>query len=92
MQQVAIIGSVLLKYAMCVHVQHLAICCGYFDRPTTISGILQVYSGSQGRAMIFCETKREADELALCPEIRQEMHVLHGDIPQEKRELVLQVR
>jgi superfamily II DNA/RNA helicase len=80
------------QFLVSVRVQHLAICCGYFDRPTTISGILQVYSGTQGRAMVFCETKREADELALSPEIRQEMHVLHGDIPQEKREMVLQVR
>jgi len=72
-------------------VQHLAICCGYFERASTIGAVLQVYSGSQGRAMIFCETKREADELALNQEIRQETHVIHGDIPQAKRDLVLSV-
>ena len=41
--------------------------------------------------MIFCETKREADELALNKEIRQETHVIHGDIPQAKRDMVLAV-
>jgi superfamily II DNA/RNA helicase len=41
--------------------------------------------------MIFCETKREADELALNPDIRQETHVIHGDIPQAKRDMVLSV-
>jgi superfamily II DNA/RNA helicase len=41
--------------------------------------------------MIFCETKREVDELALNPDLRQETHVIHGDIPQAKRDLVLSV-
>ena len=41
--------------------------------------------------MIFCETKREADELALNTDIKQEMHVIHGDIPQAKRDMVLNV-
>ena len=41
--------------------------------------------------MVFCETKREADELAISTAIRQETHVLHGDIPQDKREKVLKV-
>ena len=50
-----------------------------------------MYSGIHGRAMVFCETKRDADELAVSTEIKQETHVLHGDIPQEKREMVLKV-
>jgi superfamily II DNA/RNA helicase len=41
--------------------------------------------------MIFCQTKKDADELACSSDIKQESHVLHGDIPQDKRELVLQV-
>lgn len=42
--------------------------------------------------MIFCQTKKDADELACSTEVKQESHVLHGDIPQDKRELVLQVK
>ena len=41
--------------------------------------------------MIFCQTKKDADELACSSEVKQESHVLHGDVPQDKRELVLQV-
>ncbi len=41
--------------------------------------------------MIFCHTKKDADELACSSEIKQESHVMHGDVPQDKRELVLKV-
>ena len=82
----------IVDYVLCCIVfQHFAIRCGYHDRAATIGAVLQVYSGSNGRAMIFCETKRDADELALSKDIRQETHVIHGDIPQDKREMVLKV-
>jgi ATP-dependent RNA helicase DDX21 len=42
--------------------------------------------------MIFCHTKKDADELACSSEIKQESHVMHGDVPQDKRELVLKVK
>ena len=71
--------------------QHYAIRCGYYDRAATIGAVLQVYSGSTGRAMVFCERKRDADELALSSDIRQETHVIHGDISQDKRDMVLKV-
>jgi len=41
--------------------------------------------------MVFCETKRDVDELALSADIRLEVHAIHGDVPQEKREMVLKV-
>jgi ATP-dependent RNA helicase DDX21 len=71
--------------------QHLAIQCSYHDRASAIGSVLQVYSGKHGRAMIFCHTKKDADELACSSEIKQESHVMHGDVPQDKRELVLKV-
>jgi len=82
---------VLTNEVSCIVFQHFAIRCGYHDRAATIGAVLQVYSGSEGRAMVFCETKRDADELALSKDIRQETHVIHGDIPQDKREMVLKV-
>ncbi|XP_064617477.1 nucleolar RNA helicase 2-like isoform X2 [Liolophura sinensis] len=84
---VDLIGEQSIKTATTV--QHLAIKCGYFDRAATLGDVVQVYSGKHGRAMIFCQTKREADELATCADIKLECHVLHGDIPQDKRETVL---
>ena len=86
---VDLIGDSRLKTATTV--EHLAIQCSYQDRASTIGSVLQVYSGKHGRAMIFCQTKKDADELACSSDIKQESHVLHGDVPQDKRELVLQV-
>jgi ATP-dependent RNA helicase DDX21 len=70
-------------------VEHLAVSCSLRDRTVIIANMLQVYSGAHGRAIIFCETKRDADMLATSNAIRVETHVLHGDIPQDKREMVL---
>jgi ATP-dependent RNA helicase DDX21 len=77
---------------MLIQFQHYAIKCNYQDRGSTIGDIVQVYSGSHGRAMVFCQTKKDADELACSSAIKQDTHVLHGDIPQAKREIVLKVR
>ncbi|ESO84752.1 hypothetical protein LOTGIDRAFT_221850 [Lottia gigantea] len=68
---------------------HLAIKCNHSERASILGDIVSVYSGNHGRAMIFCQTKKEADELAISPCIKVEGHVLHGDIAQEKRESVL---
>lgn len=75
-----LIGDSKLKTATTV--EHYAIQCSYHDRASAIGAVLQVYSGKHGRAMIFCHTKKDADELACSTEIKQESHVLHGDIPQ----------
>lgn len=83
-----LIGSSRLKTATTV--EHLAIQCGYHDRASTIGAVLQVYSGKNGRSMIFCQTKKDADELVCSSDIKQESHVMHGDVPQDKREMVLQ--
>ncbi len=52
---------------------------------------LQVYSGAHGRTMIFCPTKKEANEMALSSCLKQDCQVLHGDIPQRQREITLKV-
>ena len=64
---------------------------GYHDRAATIGDVLKVYSGKHGRSIVFCDQKRDADELAQSSFIQTDNHVLHGDIPQSTRELVLQV-
>lgn len=47
--------------------------------------------GSAGRAIIFTETKNEANELALGDELgKNTCQVLHGDIAQKQREITLQ--
>ncbi|XP_043375272.1 nucleolar RNA helicase 2-like isoform X4 [Dermochelys coriacea] len=69
--------------------QHLAIECHWSQRAAVIGDVIQVYSGSHGRTIVFCETKKEANELALNASIKQDCQSLHGDIPQKQREITL---
>lgn len=39
-------------------IDHLAVRCHWQDRPTTLRDILTLYSGSNGRTIVFTETKR----------------------------------
>ncbi|KAI3377095.1 hypothetical protein L3Q82_000294 [Scortum barcoo] len=54
-----------------------------------LGDVIQVYSGSHGRTIVFCETKKEANELSMNASIKQSAQSLHGDIPQKQRELTL---
>ncbi|KAI0981196.1 hypothetical protein GJ496_005353 [Pomphorhynchus laevis] len=59
------------------------------DKASILARILQVYCGNHKQAIVFCGTKREADSLSTSSEIKLDCHVLHGDIPQDKREVVM---
>ena len=71
--------------------QHLAVKSHWSDLPGVLGKLVQYYSGDSGRAMIFCDTKKDVDTLSLSHEIRQSKQKLHGDVPQASRERVLQV-
>ncbi|KAJ6650297.1 hypothetical protein lerEdw1_013419 [Lerista edwardsae] len=86
-EQVDLIGKKTKKTAMTV--EHLAIECHWSQRAAVIGDVIQVYSGSHGRTIIFCETKKDATELALNASIKQDAQSLHGDIPQKQREVTL---
>ncbi|XP_030835960.1 nucleolar RNA helicase 2-like [Strongylocentrotus purpuratus] len=87
LKKVDLVGRDRMKTATTV--QHLAINCSYFDRPQVISDVIKVYGGLDGRCMVFCETKRDANELAMSSDVKQETQVMHGDIPQTQREVTL---
>ncbi|KAJ8264703.1 hypothetical protein GJAV_G00152780 [Gymnothorax javanicus] len=70
-------------------VEHLAIACHWSQRAAVIGDVIQVYSGSHGRTIVFCETKKEANELSMNASIKQDAQSLHGDIPQKQREMTL---
>ncbi|XP_030342400.2 nucleolar RNA helicase 2-like [Strigops habroptila] len=70
-------------------VEHLAIQCRSSQRAGVLGDIIQVYSGSHGRTIVFCETKNEANELAMNASLKQDAQSLHGDIPQKQREITL---
>ncbi|KAK7806775.1 hypothetical protein U0070_026118 [Myodes glareolus] len=86
-EQVDLIGKKTQKAA--ITVEHLAIKCHWSERAAVIGDVIRVYSGHQGRTIIFCETKREAQELSQNSCIKQDAQSLHGDIPQKQREITL---
>uniref|UniRef100_A0A8C2UMZ4 RNA helicase n=1 Tax=Chinchilla lanigera TaxID=34839 RepID=A0A8C2UMZ4_CHILA len=63
--------------------------CHWSQRSAVIRDVLQVYSGSEGRAIIFCEIKNNVTEMAVNPHIKQNVQCLHGDIAQSQREITL---
>uniref|UniRef100_A0A8C9U0M4 RNA helicase n=1 Tax=Scleropages formosus TaxID=113540 RepID=A0A8C9U0M4_SCLFO len=86
-EHVDLIGKKTQKTATTV--EHLAISCHWSQRAAVIGDVIQVYSGSHGRTIVFCETKKEATELSLNTSIKQNTQSLHGDIPQKQREITL---
>ncbi|XP_035186132.1 nucleolar RNA helicase 2-like isoform X1 [Oxyura jamaicensis] len=86
-EQIDLIGKRTQKAATTV--EHLAIACHWSQRAAVIGDVIQVYSGSLGRTIVFCETKKDANELALNASIKQDCQSLHGDIPQKQREVTL---
>lgn len=84
---------IYLVFLLPTYLQHLAIKNNDWKQNASfISRIIQYYSGDSGRAMVFCETKKDVDELAMCENIRQAKEKLHGDVKQSARESVLQVK
>ncbi|XP_067908501.1 nucleolar RNA helicase 2 [Heterodontus francisci] len=86
-KQVDLIGKRTQRAATTV--EHLAIECHWTQRAAVIGDVIQVYSGSYGRTIIFCETKKEVNELVMNTSIKQDAQCLHGDIPQKQREITL---
>lgn len=48
-----------------------------------------VVYGGDGRAIVFTQTKADANELILTDKIKQDIEVMHGDIAQNQREVTL---
>ncbi|KAM3625718.1 uncharacterized protein V6R79_016525 [Siganus canaliculatus] len=86
-KHVDLIGKKMQKAATTV--EHLAIACHWSQRAAVLGDVIQVYSGSHGRTIVFCETKKEANELSMNASIKQSAQSLHGDIPQKQREMTL---
>uniref|UniRef100_A0A2K5N4Q3 Uncharacterized protein n=1 Tax=Cercocebus atys TaxID=9531 RepID=A0A2K5N4Q3_CERAT len=84
---VDLVGKMTQKAATTV--EHLVIQCHWSQRPAVTGDVLQVYSGSEGRAIIFCENKKNVTEMAMNPHIKQNAQCLHGDIAQSQREITL---
>ena len=71
-------------------IEHLSLCLGR-DKSTlseTIKNLIGIQAGTHGSVIIFCETKRQANDLNFTLELPQTKSVLHGDIPQCNREVI----
>ncbi|XP_054466285.1 nucleolar RNA helicase 2 isoform X2 [Anoplopoma fimbria] len=86
-KHVDLIGKKTQKAATTV--EHLAITCHWSQRAAVIGDVIAVYSGSHGKTILFCETKKDANELSMNTSIKQSAQSLHGDIPQKQREMTL---
>ncbi|XP_069466717.1 nucleolar RNA helicase 2 isoform X3 [Ambystoma mexicanum] len=86
-EEVDLVGKSTQRAA--TSVEHLAIACHWSQRAAVIGDVIQVYSGSHGRTIVFCETKKEVSELTMNTSIKQDTQSLHGDIPQKQREITL---
>ncbi|KAM8924422.1 nucleolar RNA helicase 2 [Pelodytes ibericus] len=73
-----------------ITVEHLAIECTRSQKAHVLGDIIQVYSGSQGKTIVFCDSKLEAHELSTnCGSLKQSAKALHGDLQQKEREVIL---
>ena len=67
-------------------VQHMVLPCHWTQRGQVISDLVRCY-GAAGRTIVFTETKREANELSTSLGEKVRAQALHGDIPQNQREV-----
>lgn len=73
-----------------ITVEHLAIECNRYQKTTVLGDVIQVYSGSYGKTIVFCDSKLEAHELSTnCGALKQTAKALHGDLQQKEREIIL---
>jgi ATP-dependent RNA helicase DDX21 len=70
-------------------VEHLAICCHWGERAEVLADVLTVHAEPKDRVIIFCERKKEVNELVTNSSIRVECQPLHGDVAQNQREITL---
>ncbi|KAK9835314.1 hypothetical protein WJX81_001245 [Elliptochloris bilobata] len=69
-------------------VQHLVLPCHWSQRPQVVGDLVRCY-GACGRTIVFCDTKRDCNELATVLGRDLRAQALHGDIPQQQREVTL---
>lgn len=70
-------------------VRHIAVPAHWTLLGPAINDIIAMFAGKEGRVLIFSATKLDCDTIVMDKEIKHECHVLHGDIPQAKRESTL---
>ena len=67
-------------------VKHLMLPCHYSQRAAVATDVIRCYA-AMGRAIVFTDTKRDADDLSHALAETLTARPLHGDIPQHQREV-----
>ena len=76
----------MLSWQASESVKHLILPCHYSQRAAVSTDVVRCYA-AMGRAIVFTDTKREADELSNALSESLGARPLHGDIPQHQREV-----
>ncbi|CAL8464893.1 g4428 [Coccomyxa elongata] len=69
-------------------VRHLVLPCHWSQRSVVAADLVRCY-GALGRTIIFCDTKKDCNELVASLGADMRAQPLHGDIPQQQREVTL---
>ncbi|CAD7951189.1 unnamed protein product [Amoebophrya sp. A25] len=74
------------------NIQHKCIFCPPMYKADTLGDFVKVHAGALfGKTIIFCDSKKEVDELAQHEKLVQlGAGVLHGDVQQNQREVVME--
>jgi hypothetical protein len=80
--------EVRTRYAMqaSTSVRHLVLPCHWSQRSTVTGDLVRCY-GALGRTIVFCDTKKDCNELVTSLGEAMRARALHGDIPQQQREV-----
>lgn len=70
-------------------VKHYAINVPMQNRISTLADIIKMYGGRRGKAIVFTQTKADANNIILEHKVNVDAEVLHGDIAQNQREVTL---
>ena len=70
-------------------IQHVAVPAHWQVLGSVINDLISMHSGKKGKVMVFSCSKLDCDTIAVDKAIKHECRVLHGDIPQAKRETTL---
>ena len=63
------------------NISHISINCPFHNRMQTLADVLIIYGGI-GQSIVFTSTKADANSLLLNEKIKNNIEVMHGDIPQ----------
>ncbi|KAJ2372530.1 hypothetical protein GGI05_007614, partial [Coemansia sp. RSA 2603] len=86
-RRIDLIGAQPLKTSETI--EYKAVLAPWRARQDIVSDLVAVHAGAQ-RAIVFTETKADANAFAMAPRMAAVAQALHGDIPQAQREKTLQ--